>query len=120
MREIEKYYFDYIILGLPKKPFRYLWGFFAQRGVRPTVYSEKTNWAAKLLGLAKFCVSDFYGHDGVIFECLKRHARRKGARRLTLIIADPRFKRFIEHNRESLERLFIIQEITSQETANET
>ncbi len=120
MRQIEKYYCDYIILGLPERPFRYLWSFFAKTGIRPTVYTEKTNFASRLLVPAKFCVSDFSAHDGVLFECLKRHSRRNGARKLTLIIADPRFNGFIAHNREGLERLFIIQEITSQETANET
>lgn len=120
MREIEKYYCDYIILGLPEKTFRYLLGFFAKTGIRPTVYSDRANFASKFLGLAKFCLSDFWGHDEIVFECLKRHARRKGAKKITLIIADPRFEFFIERNREKLERLFIIQEITSQETANET
>ena len=119
MRELEKYCCDYVILGIPQKPFTYFLGFLIKKGVRPTVYAPKANLVLKASGLAKFCISDSFMRDGVIFDFLERHATIKARRKLSLIVKDDYFNRFVKKNAERLEKLFIIQEDTVQETSNE-
>lgn len=110
MRELEKYYCDYIILGIPKRPFRYFISFFIKKGIRPTVYAQNANWPLKISRLAKFCISDSFLHDVIVLEVLERHASQKGNRKLSLIVKDARFGGFVRRNRQKLEKIFIIQE----------
>lgn len=109
MKKIEKYYCGYIILGLPEKPFKYLVDFFIKKGVRPTVYANRASVSAKLLGLARFLPDEILLYDDIGVESLERLTVCGHFKRLTLICADNRFSKFIERNRERLEKSFIIQ-----------
>ena len=110
MRELEKYYCDYVILGIPKRPFRYFISFFIKKGIRPAVYAQSANWGLKMSGLAKFCISDSFLRDAIILDFLERHASQKRNRKLSLIVKDARFEGFVRQNRQKLEKLFVIQE----------
>ena len=109
MREIEKYYCGYIILGLPEKPFRYLVDFLVKKGVRPIVYADRTLVTAKLTGVAKFLPDEILLHDSIGVESLERLTVCGRFKRFTLICANSRFLGFIERNRERLEKSFVIQ-----------
>lgn len=116
MREIEKHYCGYVILGLPDKPFRFLADFLVRKGVRPTVYADRASVPAKLLGLAAFLPDDILRYDSIGVESLERLTVCGHFKRFTLICANSKFSEFIERNRERLEKSFIIQTEIQNET----
>lgn len=108
MREIEKYCFEYIFLGLPQSPFRFFLKFFLKKGIRPTVYSDTISFPAGMLCTAK--VNRLYttDRDEIVTEVLKRHAAAHRFKRITLVYS-PSFIDFINRNRSYLEGFFVIR-----------
>ncbi len=109
MRDIQKYYCGYIILGLPEKPISFLVDFLVKKGVRPIVYTDKASVPAKLLGLAKFLPDDIFNHDDIGIESLERLTVSDHFKLFTLICADKKFSGFIERNKDRLKKSFIIK-----------
>ena len=108
MRDIEKYYYNYTLLGIPDKPLLFLLSLSLKKGVHPTVYSHRYPFLAKLLAPAKICVSDGMGRDGILLDILSRHADFHQSKRLILIFT-PQYRGFIERNSDILKKSFVIR-----------
>ena len=108
IKEVEKYFCEYIFLGLPEKPLRYFLKFRLKKGFVPTLYGEKLPFWVKFLELVDFTKAYGLERDGIALELLKRHAAFCGAKRITLIPSRT-FEGFVTRNTEELERLFLIK-----------
>ena len=109
MRDFEKYWNEYIILGYPT--FGALIKLALKKGIKPTVYAEKEFPVCTLLGLARFCYCDKLSDDSQICKLLIRHALAFCGKKMILmytaafsdfIYVFPRMHRFQQHTATSL------------------
>jgi len=107
MREIEKYYFEYIVLGMPRRAFGFFLKFAFKKGMRPTLYADKIPIWLKVIGLARGCEVSAASDRTAFSDILTRHAVCFASKKLVLIYT-PQFKKFIETNRGVLEKSFLI------------
>ena len=107
MREFEKYYCEYVILGIPFGADSFFIKFFAKKQLRPTVYAECAPMLSRFLNLAKFnrCVG--MSDDGIVNGILERHAAALPSKKKILIYTE-KFKNYVSKNKELLEKSFII------------
>ena len=108
MYQTERFYFEYIMLGLPKKHFSYLIRFKLKKKPTPTVYTSESHFVSKFLGLARFCCITSECPDGVLTETLKRHALAFEAKKCVLLYTG-QFEKFIGRNRDILENFYLIK-----------
>ena len=108
MYQIESLYFEYIILGLPKKSFSFLMKLRLKKKLTPTVYAQSLPFLAKFLGLANFCRTDKKCADGVLEEALKRHALAFDSKKCVLLYTDE-FEGFVSRKKETLEKFYLIK-----------
>ena len=107
LRDVEKYYCEHIVLGLPKAPARFFLRLFLEKGIRATVYAEHFPPSLRLLGMARFC-KIFPQSDQAILDVIQRHAMAARPKRVTLLYA-PLYKGFINRNRDELEKRLIVR-----------
>ena len=107
MRDIERYYCEHIVLGLPKAPARFFLKLFLEKGIRASVYAEHIPPSLRLLGVARFC-KIFPQSDGAILDVIYRHVTAARPKRTTLLYAAT-YEGFINRNRDELEKRLIIR-----------
>lgn len=108
IRETEKYYCEYIFLGVPRNAFWYFLKFKVKKGFSPTLYTEKISITLQLAGLVKFIKATELECDRVALDILIRHAQFSKSKRITLV-PSPDFDEFVKRNKEQLEALFLIK-----------
>ena len=107
MRELEKYYCEYIILGLPKKTFFFLLRLRLQKGGCPTLYTENIPLVLRIFKTARIIQISGMGNDRILLEALERHLNCLASKKAILIYSH-RFSGFIKRNNEQLEKRFLI------------
>ena len=107
VREFEKYYCDYIVLGIPDGKDSFFIKFFAKKQLRPTVYAEAILPLSRLLALAKFCRCYGLSNDGITNEILQRHSASLPSKKKILIYT-AEFKDYVARNQTLLEKSFLI------------
>ena len=107
MREFEKYWSEYVILGCPRHPLFFFLKFLLKKGKCPTVYAGKFPFAARIPGTAKLCVSPNITRNEIAADVLLRHAECYGSKKAVLIYTSD-FEKFIQSYRGRLEKYFLI------------
>lgn len=107
MREFERYWCEYVILGCPSNPILFFTKFLVKKGVHPTVYAENPPFIARILKLARFCVSHGLSSDETALELLLRHAYCHSSKKAVLLYT-PSYSEFIKRNRGKLEKNFLL------------
>ena len=107
MREYEKYWCEYVILGCPRRPLVFFTHFLFKKGVSPTVYAQRAPFIPKILGLAKFCVCREISRYEIATDILLRHADCNSSKKCVLIYTQE-FAEFIQDCRGKLEKNFLI------------
>ena len=108
MYQTESLYFEYIILGLPKKSFSFLMRMCLKKKLIPTVYAPSLPFFSKFFGLATFCRTSTKCADGVLEEALKRHALAFTSKKCVLLYTDE-FEGFVNRKKETLEKFYLIK-----------
>ena len=107
LRDIERYYCEHLVLGLPQSPARFFLKLFFEKGIRATVYAESIPLSLRLTCAARFCRIRPQS-DRAILDVIQRHAVSVRPKRTTLIYS-PSYEGFIKRNRDELEKRLIIR-----------
>lgn len=107
MREYEKFWCEYVILGCPCRSSAFFINFLIKNGVRPTVYAQRAPIIPRLLGLARFCISPKITRFEVAFDILLRHADCHSSKKSVLIYTSD-FEDFVQCYRAKLEKNFLV------------
>ena len=107
--DLERYYCEYVFLGLPKRPLASLSRFVVKKRLRPTLFCSHAPFIIKLLGVANVRERSCLERDGLAIEILLRHAHARGAKK-TVLIPSEEFKPFTERNAAVLGRTFLLSD----------
>ena len=108
MRDIERFYFEYIFLGTPPKPFAFFFKFALKKQITPTVYAKNLPQCLKIFYRLRHAEISESISDSALLELLIRHASNSSQKKF-VFVCSAEFESFKERNRHVLEKSFLIR-----------